>query len=245
MIAFLLAVSAVGAAAVAGLDHVPIAVRDLDTAAAAYRRLGFSLKPGRAHENGLRNVHAKFPDGTELELITAPEVRDPLTAKYRKHLEAGDGPAFLALFAPSGAPEVEKPFYVFFGRRNHSPTDRPEHFAHENTAGSLIAVWLAGELTDEQRMLTALKAPLVVRDVHVPDRMRATVARLPEGEILLLPASRQLVGNRPIVGATVRVRSLDTARATLARNGVPVRVAGTSVFIAPESAHGLWLEMRE
>jgi hypothetical protein len=34
-------------AVVTGLDHIPIAVNDLDAAAARYRALGFTLKPCR------------------------------------------------------------------------------------------------------------------------------------------------------------------------------------------------------
>src|SRR5262245_66326123 len=86
--------------AVTGLDHIPIAVADLARAADDYRALGFALKPGRPHDNGIQNQHVKFTDGTELELITAPEARDALTTTYRRHLQRGDGPAFLALFAP-------------------------------------------------------------------------------------------------------------------------------------------------
>jgi len=84
--------------AVIGLDHIPIAVGDLESSAEEHRELGFTLKPGRPHANGIRNQHVKFQDGTELELITTPEVRDGLTATYRRHLQAGDGPAFLALW---------------------------------------------------------------------------------------------------------------------------------------------------
>ena len=233
---------------VAGIDHVPIAVHDLEAAGAAYRRLGFVLKPGRPHDNGIRNLHAKFADGTELELITAPEARDALTTTYRRHLAIGDGPAFLALFAPEGA-RVDAPAYVFFGPRNHSPTDRPEHFAHPNTAQSLIAVWLAGaDLAHERRMLAAAGAALVEREVAVPESVKATVGRLPEGEIFLLPASRQLKAGRAIVGATVHVRSLEAARRALARGGVDVREgrsAPGALFVPPSAAHGLWLELRE
>ena len=114
---------------VVGLDHIPIAVSDLEAAADRYRELGFTLKAGRPHDNGIQNQHAKFPDGTELELITAPEARDALTTTYRRHLESGDGPAFLALYAPTmeraterleatGQPSLE---YIFLGPRNHSP----------------------------------------------------------------------------------------------------------------------------
>src|SRR4029453_15768589 len=157
-----------------GLAPVPIAVNDLDQAAAAYRRLGFVLKPGRPHANGIRNLHAKFPDGTELELITAPAARDALTTTYRRHLAAGDGPAFLAFYVPPDqrAPGIDVPAHVFFGPRNHSPTDRPLHFDHANTAESLLAVWLAGgDLSAERRVLSALGATFVERTVRVPDEV--------------------------------------------------------------------------
>jgi hypothetical protein len=235
--------------AVSGLDHVPIAVRDLEAAAKAYRSLGFVLKPGRPHANGIRNLHAKFPDGTELELITATSPRDALTRTYGRHLAGGDGPAFLAFYAPSGAPAGDLPAYVFFGARNRSPTDRPEHFAHPNTAQALISVWLAGDdLSAERRLLTAVGAAFEERDVFVPERMRATVARVPEADVVLLPASRRLVEDRPIVGATVRVRDLGAARRALALGGIAIREdagAPHRVFITPEAAHGLWLELRE
>lgn len=151
--------------AVLGLDHVIVAVNDLEPAAQRYRDLGFALKPGRPHDNGIRNEHVKFPDGTEIELLTAPEARDDLTAQYRRHLAGGDGPAFFALFEPERGlvsrrldaaglsyerkgsmvdfPAEHPLGYIFFGRRNQSPTDRPEHFrpsehrhlAHRGLAG--------------------------------------------------------------------------------------------------------------
>jgi catechol 2,3-dioxygenase-like lactoylglutathione lyase family enzyme len=237
---------------VIGLDHVPIAVRDLEAAAETYRKLGFALKPGRPHDNGIRNQHVKFPDGTELELITAPEARDALTTKYRRHLEAGDGPAFLALFVPDNAriPRDLDPSlgYLFFGGRNASPTDRPEHFAHANTAAALVSVWLADDdLRQERQLFTRLGARMAQRDVYVPDRTPADVARFREGDVVFLPRSRQLVKGRRIVGVTLRVKDLGSARATLQSQGIPVSAGGdasNSVFVAPDRAHGLWLEFR-
>lgn len=232
--------------AIIGLDHVPIAVRDLEKAADAYRGLGFALKPGRPHSNGIRNQHVKFPDGTELELITAPEARDSLTTKYRRHLENGDGPAFLALYIPDKArvPEDLHPSlgYLFFGLRNASPTDRPEHFAHANTAYALTRVWLAGDdLSAERRLLAALGATIRREAVEFPDRVDAEVAALPEGSVVLLPGRFQIVRGRPIVGLTVAVRDLDTA-ATFA--GASARRTASSVFVDPRDALGYRLELR-
>ncbi len=261
------------AAVVAGLDHVPIAVGDLSRAADDYRALGFALKPGRPHDDGIENRHVKFADGTELELITAPEARDALTSTYRRHLEQGDGPAFLALFAPDMAAADDRLSslkvaharsggaidfppdgglgYLFLAGRNKSPTDLPEHFAHANTAESLIRVWLAGDdLSRERRLLEGLGATMAQMDVRVPDAAHATVARLRDGGVLLLPGSRQLVAGRRIVGATLRVGSIETARAVLGRGqAAPLEIVGSkdgrSVFLPPARTHGLWLEFFE
>jgi catechol 2,3-dioxygenase-like lactoylglutathione lyase family enzyme len=242
-----------GQGAPVGLDHIPVAVADLEAASERYRALGFVLKPGRPHPNGIRNQHVKFPDGTEIELITAPESRDDLTATYRKHLANGDGAAFLALFvAPATAARLEAPDYVFFGGLNHSPTDRPEDFAHSNGADALVGVWIAGgDLARERRLLQALGARLAEQTAHVPTARTATVATLPDGdEVVLLPASRQLVAGRPIVGATIRVKNLATARRVLAAvpglefDAVLDRDAGR-VFLPPTAAHGMWLELRQ
>lgn len=258
---------------VTGLDHVPVAVADLGAAAERYRRLGFTLKPGRPHDNGIENRHVKFADGTEIELITAPEARDSLTAEYVQHLAGGDGPAFLALYAPDldrlarrldaaskphsrsratlSFPDADPLGYVFFGPRNASPTDLPGHFEHANGADSLIAVWLAGDdLSAERELLAMVGATFSEAEVRVPDVARAAVARLEEGEVILLPGSRQLVPGRRIVGVTLRTKSLSAARDALTASGLavppPVATAdGSSIFLAPALTHGIWLEFRE
>ena len=230
--------------AIVGLDHIPIAVNDLEAAGERFRALGFALKPGRPHANGLRNLHAKFPDGTELELITAPEARDELTTKYRKHLAAGDGPAFLAFHAPQRERVTQPlPPYVFLAALNHSPTDRPEHFAHPNGATAFISVWLAAnDLSAERRLLQSGGATFTKRRVHIPDAVDAEVAQLRDGDVVLLPGAHQRIKGRPIIGATLRVKSAATARRVIEARGIPVRASATSVFVAPEAANGLWLE---
>ncbi|MDJ1481055.1 VOC family protein [Cytophagaceae bacterium YF14B1] len=75
---------------VIGIDHIPLAVRDLDQAATFYRSIGFALKPGRSHNNGIRNQHIKFRNGTELELITTSQPHDSVTAEYYRLLKEGD-----------------------------------------------------------------------------------------------------------------------------------------------------------
>jgi catechol 2,3-dioxygenase-like lactoylglutathione lyase family enzyme len=93
-------------AAAVRFDHVVIAVSDLGSASSIFRdTLGFSLKPGRVHDNGLRNVHVRFANGSALELIApGPAESDELSEWYRRFLERGNGGAFVALSA--GPPDT-------------------------------------------------------------------------------------------------------------------------------------------
>jgi hypothetical protein len=255
---------------VQGLDHIPVAVNDLERSRTDFEALGFALKPGRPHENGLRNAHVKFPDGTEIELITAPAATDALASEYYNWLKDGDGPAFLGLYAPSfstvtdrlsrlglalnrkgGMATFSDPAalrWLFLGSRQHSPTDRPEHFAHSNTAFSLAGVWLAGA-TAAQRLLPSLGTVTLNEAPCGPLGTGSEAFSLPEAEIVFLPATAQLVSGRPIVGATVTVKSIDTVESVLTTNRIRHdRVVGCgldSLWVGPSAAHGMWLQFRE
>ena len=249
-----------------GLDHIPVAVRDLEAASATYRALGFSLKPGRPHANGIRNAHVKFPDGAGIELLTVPGAVDPLSTKYADMIHAGDGPAFLAFHARdttalhaalragsyafrdtnSWTDLTAPPFgFLFFIADNRSPTDRPEHFAHPNGATALGAVWIATDDGDAlARLLVGLGGRQERREVLAPDTVEATVVTLAEGEVFILPARHQLLPGRPIIGASFRVRDIATVRRALAAGRVSPRgeLLANRLVVEPSKAHGLWLE---
>jgi len=257
-----------------GIDHIPLVVKDLDAAGDAYRRLGFAIKPGRVHSDGIRNEHVKFKDGAGIELITAPAATDALTERYRILLSEGEGPAYVGFHTASlaalsdrlsalkepysvdgvGILEFRNPelqWFFFFQGTNRSSTDRPEHFAHLNTANATIAVWIAGG--DQMRMLSvfsALGARISRKLVNAPDPVLATVAVVANGEVVFLGSDRQVIRGRPLVGATFQTSDLHALRGVL-----PAAVLGRSVtfedtthrslFVSPLDALGMWLEFRE
>lgn len=257
--------------AVQGLDHVPVAVADLDQAAADFGRLGFVLKPGRPHANGIRNRHVKFPNGGGIELITAANPGDDLAREYAEWLKGGDGPAFWSLFSPdlqrlTGVlkgqglkPEIEGGVVtvqqgpvggrMFFGSRQRSPTDGPSYWSHPNTAYRLAGVWISGNAPD----LTLLSA-LGVRPAGFsrcsPFDRKAAVFRLSsEGDQLLVAQGITRTPERSIVGLTVAVRDLQAARAVLTANKVDVvtvpACGSHSLWIPPAAAHKMWLELSD
>ena len=82
------------------IDHVVIAVSQLPVASRTFEALGFTLKDGRLHANGLRNQHVKFQNGTALELMTVDgEGGDELARHYEEFIIRGEGGAYLAFSA--------------------------------------------------------------------------------------------------------------------------------------------------
>lgn len=90
-------------AVISGIDHLLIAVSDLDRAAAAYRRLGFTLSPRALHsaEMGTANHTIMLErDYFELLAVLVPTERN---VRWREALMAGEGVAGLAIATPEAA----------------------------------------------------------------------------------------------------------------------------------------------
>ncbi len=256
-----------------GIDHLPVAVSDLDRAAEIYRRLGFSIKPGRLHADGIRNQHVKFEDGGGIELITAQRATDALSANYVQLLAQGEGPAFLS-FHTLNLPALETAFrrarfsyreddrtltfrdpalqfVFFFEGSNRSPTDRPEHFQHANSAYATAGVWIADD--EDSPLAPLLKSAggeVITKKVFAPTERSAKIVQVQNGEVVCLPKSSQIIPGRPIVGVVFLTRDLAALERCLNAAHIPsaahVEAARhRSVMIGPQQTLGLWLEFRE
>jgi catechol 2,3-dioxygenase-like lactoylglutathione lyase family enzyme len=89
--------------AISGLDHVVIAVTDLDRAEAIFRRLGFTLSPRALHSAAMGTANHTImlaQDYFELLAVLAPTDRN---GRWREALDAGEGLAGLAVATPGAA----------------------------------------------------------------------------------------------------------------------------------------------
>jgi catechol 2,3-dioxygenase-like lactoylglutathione lyase family enzyme len=248
----------------AGIDHIPLAVRDLEAASETFKRLGFSIKPGRAHAAGIRNRHIKFPDGSGLELIAVGSASDELSAAYLKHLKAGDGPAYLSFHVrdaaklasvlvdariafdqAAGLTTFKDPSlsFVFITPDNRSPTDRPEHFAHANRAFAMSEVWIASEESAPLKtLLLALGAKSKVGTVQVPESTEGEAFELQNGRVIVVPGRYQLREGRPVIG--VVMSTMLDPRESPTHERPHVSTSRSASLIEPNDAHGFWLEFR-
>ncbi len=72
-----------------GLDHIVIAVRDLEAAMRSYEQLGFTVVPGGKHPVGTHNVLISFADGCYIEVIAF--YRANPNHRWWRPLQKGEG----------------------------------------------------------------------------------------------------------------------------------------------------------
>jgi len=260
----ILAAPARAAEPLVGLDHVPTVVSNLEAASRDFAAFGFAIKPGRAHEDGLRNAHIKMPDGAGIELLMPPpDAVEGLAGDYRTRLSAGEGPVHLMLHArdldalraaltragigfldEAGSLVPTEPALdaILFGRDNRSPSDRPAHFAHTNGSRALAEVWLAPDPV-ERRAIEGLMAALGTSPIAVSDPLQSLDSPdstgAPESTVTAYPLASGRLLLLPLARRVLPGRPIAGLRFA-----VDGSTAATPPTVAPEQAHGLWLSFQ-
>ena len=194
------------------IDHVPIAVRDLASTVAQFREMGFTIKPGRPHQNGIENASIKFADGSYIELITAHNGRDSIAKQYEENLKKGQGASYVFLrdsdgtFADQvrrsgGRREAAGPFaFTELPESWHVPhlqliqylapaQDSAEIYQHANGALRVAAVWMFVDRSDDSMAHELGADPAITNNFAFDDRATRSV-RLGERTLLLLTPRR-------------------------------------------------------
>lgn len=184
------------------IDHIVIAVADLDAAIRDYTTLGFTVLPGGEHPRGSRNALVVFEDGAYLEIIAFPH-HLPEYRWWQVLDRSGPGLVDFALL----------------------PDDLDADLARARAAGIVMDGPLDGGRLQPDGTRIAWRSarppepdiPFLCTDVT------ARSLRVPEGE-----GRRHANGVTGVAGVTVAVQDLATSvaryRAVLGRD--PVAVAG-------------------
>lgn len=286
-----------------GLDHVGIAVRDLETAKKTYRNLGFTVFAGGKHPNlGTRNSGPSFESGY-LELITFWDRTKTLGGMVANFLEKHEGGLFVGLDLSSAedtakllrasgfnidgpetgslsedpeqhdqAPNVGS--WRFLGLDSgtipagHLPTKSSDAIfflqyepwvgnVHANTAKKLASVWMG--VRDLEASVRGYESMGFRRSrkIAVPQLgAQGQEIEAGQGRILLLQPENSTGkvaaflaerGAEGIIGVSIEVASLQTARSLLEANTKRqlepyAGPYGHSILIPPEFTHGIWIE---
>jgi hypothetical protein len=242
------------------LDHVPIAVRDLQSAEKQFGSLGFTIKPGRPHQNGIENCSIKFADGSYIELITSHNGTDAVAREYQQFLKTGEGASYVFLRDRDGAfadqvrgaggrREEAGPFaFTELPASWRAPhlqvieylapaVDRPETYQHANGARRVVAVWMfdvEGPLGTE---LGARSAS--VNEFAFDERATRTVALAENTRLLLTPRGPQDPPGALAAAILIEVDSLARLKEFTSLERAVSR--GPVLWLPPSTMHGVWL----
>ncbi|MFZ1291319.1 MAG: VOC family protein [Melioribacteraceae bacterium] len=65
-------------------DHIIIGSNNINESVIFFKKLGFSIKEGKVHKNGIRNNFIEFNDNTEIEIIEVNNPTENFTKEYEK-----------------------------------------------------------------------------------------------------------------------------------------------------------------
>ena len=153
------------------IDHVISVVSELEEATKEFSSLGFTIKPGRLHKNGLLNAHIKFDNYTSFEFMTVKgNPNDEMAQEYASFLEKGGGGMYLSLsglsiesvqtilteaniqFAVSkqklwsyiSFPKQLELSHLFFIEYHFKQSDQERYYTHDNKLNSIQSVIIEG-----------------------------------------------------------------------------------------------------
>jgi len=244
------------------IDHVPIAVRDLQSAAAQFRSLGFTIKPGRPHQNGIENASIKFADGSYVELITSHNGTDPLAKRYEEFPKQGEGASYVFLRDSDGAftdhvrraggrREPAGPFaftelpaswqmaHLQLTEYLAPAVDPPQIFQHANGATRVVAVWAMVEHGDSPIVRKLGAGQRQADEFTFDDRLTQAVELADRTRLMLTPRQAEDPSHVVALGILIEVDSLARLKQVAGLEDVGSR--GAALWLPPSRMHGVWL----
>ena len=198
------------------IDHAIIAVHNLEEAVATYKEMGFTIKPGRLHNNGLINSHIKFSDKTELELMSvAKEPIDSISSTYSNFLQTGEGGAYIAfsglkvraikaklrkhnvehkiirgrLWDYVVFPEGSGIDHLFFIEKHKSFTNEEWVYKHDNSVKAIKRIWIEGG--NNLAKLLKLFDAHPCANISPHNKSPETVYSIDDTELIVVPPQKQ------------------------------------------------------
>jgi catechol 2,3-dioxygenase-like lactoylglutathione lyase family enzyme len=208
---------------VKGIDHVVIAVKDLELAIKSYRQLGFTVVPGGRHAGlGTSNALIAFADGAYLELIAfSPPVPAALDLWYSAIAWGGGLVDFCAQ-----SDDLEGDVAVF--RRAGAVIGAPFVMERVRPDGYTVRWTLATTQGASRGVI-----PFFIRDTTPRDE-RVPRDRKHENGVIGISSLSIVVRNKTEV-AEIYAKALGEPEAPLQREDLAA--SGLSVIIGPHKLH--------
>lgn len=254
------------------LDHVIIGTNEFQKSMSFLNeKLGFSIKNGRTHKNGITNYFVEFEDSSEIEFISIENNAVGLANQYKELLKK-DKYAFQFALRTNQLKKLKESFNTlstgfseynenkiystlanseisqslpFFFIKNHKDNS-PSNFAHQNNAAGISAIWIK---TKDIKISVRDYIDLgfdVIDTIKVGDYNTKTVLLKNNNFEIILIQSNEF----EISGISIKTKNIKKLRPTINEKlnlnlKLNSNKRGTSISLSPKTTKSIWFEFIE
>ena len=231
---------------IAGIDHVVIAVRDLDRAQDAFTRLGFTLTPRGHHNLGSQN-HSVMLGADYVELLAVPQPH-PALQYFSDFVAVGDGLSAIAFATDDASAAHAELEQVGISAAPPLDLSRPIELVEGTRTASFRVVLLSAQATSGSLafLCQQLTREHVWRPEHQAHAIGATaiaeIAFIAEDAAACAEGYARILGARPErIGDRLRLRTRDVSLTFGSRSTLEHRLAGVALPPREPAAAALFL----
>ncbi|MBK7104663.1 MAG: VOC family protein [Ignavibacteriae bacterium] len=252
------------------LDHIIIGTKNLKDISELFRKIGFTIKEGKLHKNGIKNNFIEFDDNSEIEFVEIKNPTDNFTKEYEKLiLQKNYGLQFALRVndienlknnftsANSNFTELQKGkdfstlsakninydlpiFFIEFNKLNNSKTN------HENKTKGISSIWF------ETKNIKKTAHELV--DIGFEPIGNHSIPTFPGKIVELKNANFKIIliesVKDEITGITISIENINAIKNILNNNfdktfSSKIIEKGKSIFLPKEITKSIWMEFIE
>lgn len=254
------------------LDHIIIGTNDFQKSIFFFNeKLGFSIKNGRTHKNGITNFFVEFEDSSEIEFISVENNAYKLTKSYSNLLKNNNFAFQVAIrtnklkklkesfnilsneftkydennvYSTLSNSEINQSLPLFFIEYNKD--NRPTNFVHKNNTTGISAIWFK-----TKNIRTSVRDYIdlgfdVIDTIKVGDYKTKTVLLKNNNfEIILIQSSEFAIS-----GLSIKTKNIDNLRTSINEKlNLSLKLnsnkRGKSISLNPTITNSIWFEFIE
>lgn len=248
----------------ANLDHVIISTVNLQETSNLFNTLGFSIKDGYKHKNGINNNFIEFANNTELEIIEVSDPKDELSSNYKNLIDENISGLQFAIRVneidqlKNNFEKLDYPFtktdknnfYSTLSSKSNN-TELPLFFiqynidntntlvTHKNNAKGIGSIWFeTKDIKKSARQLVDLGFE-AIGNYKIPSiKSKVVEFRNTNFGIILIESD-----NYEITGITILVEDIINLKSMFDKNKIEFNeLSNENIFLNPSQTKSIWIE---
>jgi hypothetical protein len=250
------------------LDHIIIGSNNLDDSKNIFEeKLGFNIKDGKKHKNGISNIFIEFSNNSEIEFISVKNPSDNLANQYKKFLDNDRYGFQIALRTNEISNLKEHLTTLSLGYENFSENRNYSTLSTKNINSELPLFFIQYNEENKNTYTNHLNKSVGIKSIWFSTRnIKNTARELVDfgfdavGNYELLEFKGKVVQFKnnnfgiiliesekyELTGMTIWVEDLETLNEIIRKNKIEIiKQFKKKIFINPAQTKSIWIEFVE